>query len=85
MDDQEGQTPAARRSIVLRLSALGLAGLGAAACVPEPHYRPVARASGITDADPSDGPGRGRGTQRASGITDADPSDGPGRGRGRWR
>jgi len=34
----------------------------------------------VTDADPSDGPGRGRGTVRR-GLTDSDPSDGPGRGR----
>jgi len=70
---------------VLRLSALGLVGMGASACVPDPNFRPEARASGITDSDPSDGPGRGRGVQRASGVTDADPSDGPGRGRGTQR
>jgi hypothetical protein len=33
----------------------------------------------VTDADPGDQPGRGRGT---AGVTDADPGDAPGRGRG---
>ncbi len=40
-------------------------------------------AQGRTDADPSDGAGRGRGAPRGStGRTDSDPNDGPGNGRG---
>jgi DNA-binding transcriptional LysR family regulator len=43
--------------------------------------------TGITDADPNDGPGNGRGgyrgsrAYRSSGRTDSDPRDAPGRGR----
>jgi hypothetical protein len=44
--------------------------------------------TGITDADPSDGPGYGRGGSRVirtrTGLTDSDPSDGPGNGRRGW-
>ncbi|MCX7373231.1 MAG: hypothetical protein NTW56_12490 [Alphaproteobacteria bacterium] len=80
---------AGRRRLVLRFSALGLTALGGAACVPvQPVYTGPMR-TGITDADPSDGPGQGRGGMRAggfrTGVTDADPSDGPGRGRGGFR
>lgn len=82
-----------RRRLVLRTGALGVTGLGAAACVPaQPVYvqQPpvVVRGTGITDADPSDGPGNGRGGTRiirGTGITDADPNDGPGNGRGGYR
>lgn len=83
-----------RRRLILRTGALGVTGLGAAACVPaQPVYvqQPpvVVRGTGITDADPNDGPGNGRGGYRApvrgTGITDADPSDGPGNGRGGYR
>lgn len=39
-------------------------------------------AQGRTDADPSDGAGRGRGAPRGTtGVTDSDPNDGPGNGR----
>lgn len=81
-----------RRLLVLRLAALGGTGTALAGCVaPGPSYYgnpvPIAvpRGTGITDADPSDGPGNGRGGRRGTGITDADPSDGPGNGRGGYR
>lgn len=85
------ETRLSRRLLVLRLAALGGTGTALAGCVtPVPGYygvpAPVAvRGTGITDADPSDGPGYGRGGQRGTGITDADPSDGPGYGRGGYR
>ena len=37
--------------------------------------------TGISDSDPSDGAGYGRGGVRRSGVSDSDPSDAPGRGR----
>lgn len=50
---------------------------------------PAAGRTGLTDADPSDGVGQGRGSGYRSfgassrtGLTDADPSDGVGQGRG---
>jgi hypothetical protein len=43
------------------------------------------RGSGVTDSDPSDSPGYGRGGVRSAGISDADPHDPPGRGRGGYR
>jgi hypothetical protein len=43
----------------------------------------------MSDADPTDPPGQGRGSarppmpqQRQTGVTDADPQDAPGQGRG---
>jgi hypothetical protein len=74
-----------RRRLVLRMSAVGAATLGTAACVPVQPVYVAPRGTGITDADPNDGPGNGRGgarVYRGTGITDADPNDGPGRGRG---
>jgi len=92
MDDDKN-IPLGRRRLILRTGALGVAGLGAAGCVPaQPVYvqQPpvVVRGTGLTDADPSDGPGNGRGGSRVirgTGITDSDPSDGPGNGRGGYR
>jgi len=75
-----------RRRLVVKLGAVGAVTLGAAACVPvQPVYvRPSG--TGLTDADPNDGPGNGRGGargyHRGTGLTDADPNDGPGNGRG---
>ena len=80
-----------RRLLVVRVATLGGASVALSACVaPGPsYYAPspvmIPRGTGITDADPSDGPGNGRGGRRGSGITDADPSDGPGNGRGGFR
>ncbi len=79
-----------RRLLVMRTSGLAVLPLTLAGCIveaPRQTNAPVQqqrRASGITDQDPNDGPGSGRGTQqrRASGITDQDPNDGPGNGRG---
>ena len=50
-----------RRRLVVKLGAVGAVTLGAAACVPvQPVYvRPSG--TGLTDADPNDGPGNGRG------------------------
>ncbi len=82
-----------RRLFVLRLAALGGAGSATAACVPQggpvvyappPAYVPPQRVA-ISDADPSDTPGRGRGGHRGSGVTDNDPHDAPGFGRGGYR
>jgi len=90
MSDQnnEDKPRLGRRSMVLRLGVLGAAGT-TAACVPPPGAyapAPAYRGTGITDADPNDGPGNGRGGyRRGTGITDADPNDGPGNGRGGYR
>jgi hypothetical protein len=91
------QPKLSRRLLVLRMATVAGAGATVAACVaPAPGYYAapapvvVPRGTGITDADPSDGAGFGRGGYRGNrvrtGITDADPSDGPGFGRGgrRW-
>lgn len=86
-----------RRLLVLRVAALGGTSVAVSACVaPGPAYygnpAPVLipRGTGMTDADPSDGPGQGRGGSRVgggyrTGLTDADPNDGPGQGRGGHR
>jgi hypothetical protein len=90
-DEEAGAKPAPlrRRLFVLRLFALGGAGTATAACVPQsgpvvyapgPVYAPSRVA--ISDNDPSDPPGGGRGGHRGSGVTDNDPSDSPGFGRG---
>ena len=94
-DDDDAKPRLKRRLFVLRLAALGGATSAAAACVPQSGpvtYLPqpaVVRGTGITDADPNDGPGYGRGGTRVirtrTGYTDADPSDGPGYGRGGTR
>ncbi len=92
-DPPEAGTPKlGRRLFVLRLAALGGATSATAACVPQgppvvyapqPAYAPTRVA--ISDADPSDPPGRGRGGHRGSGVTDSDPNDRPGFGRGGQR
>lgn len=81
-----------RRLLVVRVTTLGGASVALSACVVPPgpaFYAPtqvlVPRGTGLTDADPSDGPGNGRGVRRASGVTDRDPNDGPGNGRGGFR
>ena len=87
-----------RRLFVLRVATLGAAGAVLAACVPtQPgpvHGAPFAPGrmrTGLTDADPSDGVGFGRGGYRGggnrirTGLTDSDPSDGVGFGRGGYR
>ena len=78
-----------RRLLILRLGAaapgLALAGTAVAApkgAAPDTGATPAQYRTGITDNDPSDGPGQGRGQRRGTGITDSDPSDGPGKGRG---
>jgi hypothetical protein len=82
-DDSEPENDGAPPRVARRLTILKLAVVPAAAavaaCVPAggPVYR-----TGITDSDPSDPPGRGRGGYRGTGITDSDPTDPPGGGRG---
>ncbi len=73
-----------RRLLVLRVAALGTAAATAAVPAAEAlEPTPVQYRTGITDNDPSDGPGYGRGGGRPrTGITDNDPNDGPGYGRG---
>ena len=75
-----------RRLLVLRTVALGGAGAGLTACVPPPpgYYPQPVRGTGLTDADPNDGVGNGRGGgyRRGTGLTDSDPNDGAGNGRG---
>ena len=91
MDEDKSSAGLGRRRLVLRAGALGIVALGAAACVPaQPVYvqQPIRRGTGLTDADPNDGPGNGRGGAYrggGTGTTDADPNDGPGRGRGGYR
>ena len=69
-----------RRLTVLKL-ALVPAAAALGACVPVD--RPMVGRTGLTDSDPSDPAGAGRGSAwRSSGLTDSDPSDPPGAGRG---
>lgn len=88
MDENDGAPRLKRRMLVLKLASVGAAAPALAGCVvaPQPVYAP--RGTGITDADPADGPGMGRGGYRGparTGYTDADPGDGPGQGRGSSR
>jgi hypothetical protein len=87
-DEPQGRPPTRRRLFVLRLAAM-VGVLPAAACVPQQGpvvYAPapvvVRRGTGISDSDPSDAPGNGRGGHRGSGFSDSDPNDAPGYGRG---
>lgn len=86
MAEQDGSEPKGfrRRLLVLRLAVIGGASTALSACVPagQPQYGAPMR-TGLSDSDPSDPPGRGRGGHRGSGVTDSDPSDQPGYGRGR--
>jgi hypothetical protein len=75
-----------RRLLVLRVAAAGAAVTAAAPAAQALEPTPVQYRTGITDADPGDGAGYGRGgARRGTGITDADPGDGPGFGRGGYR
>ncbi|WP_137127733.1 hypothetical protein [Roseomonas sp. HF4] len=87
MSDDQGETRLRRRLVVLRVAVVGTAAtaLGGCVLVPAAPVRPAQVRTGISDADPSDGPGMGRGGGRRTGISDADPSDGPGMGRGGGR
>ena len=87
----EAKPPLRRRLFVLRLATLGGAGAAVAACVPnqQPVFfappQQVRRGTGVSDSDPNDAPGQGRGGQRGSGFSDSDPNDAPGLGRGGQR
>jgi hypothetical protein len=84
-DDTDPKDPSARQRVGRRLLVLRLATPAAAAAlvVAAPAPAEAQRYTGITDRDPSDPPGGGRGFR--TGITDSDPSDPPGGGRGRAR
>jgi len=71
-----------RRLLVMRGASVAGIGAGLAALPGEAQ----AQRSGLTDNDPSDGPGRGRGSGGyRTGATDNDPNDGQGQGRGTQR
>ena len=78
-----------RRLLILRLASIGSAVAGAAVTPLPAAAQYYNRGTGITDSDPNDGAGNGRGgyrpAPRGTGITDNDPSDGPGNGRGGYR
>ncbi|RVT89618.1 hypothetical protein EOD42_24790 [Rhodovarius crocodyli] len=91
MSDSQDNSRFGRRLVVLRLAAVG----GAAGVVPAyaqgpksgwnapPGAAPGGQ-SGLTDNDPNDPAGNGRGQGgRPGGVTDSDPNDPPGQGRGR--
>ncbi|MCS6891491.1 MAG: hypothetical protein NZN45_07735 [Rhodovarius sp.] len=81
--DEAGAPRWFRRLLVVKLSALGA--LPVAAQGPKSGFREPP-GTGVTDTDPTDAPGRGRGMgPRQGGISDADPTDPPGQGRGRAR
>jgi hypothetical protein len=97
MIDDPTNSPLKRRLLVLRLATIGgaasvpgvVAAQGQKSGVPDapraPAPQPVPQQRpGVTDSDPSDAPGQGRGGNRApqGGVNDSDPSDPPGQGRG---
>ena len=77
--EESQRIPLGRRLLVLHLAAapvlLGAARGSAAEPLQKAPVIPV-----VTDADPGDGQGNGRGTQRKA-MTDSDPRDEAGRGR----
>lgn len=78
-EDEKKASRLGRRGLVLKFAVLGSAAPALAACVAVP---PVG-GTGVTDGDPGDPPGMGRGTAyRGTGVTDRDPVDRPGQGRG---
>ena len=97
MTDDPIRSPLKRRLLVLRLATIGgvasvpvvAAAQGPKSSVPEAPRAPAPQPApqqrpGVTDSDPSDAPGQGRGGSRApqTGLNDSDPSDPPGQGRG---
>ncbi|MCX7932689.1 MAG: hypothetical protein N2588_09115 [Rhodovarius sp.] len=78
--DEAGAPRWFRRLLVVKLSALGA--LPVAAQGPKSGFREPP-GTGVTDTDPTDAPGRGRGMgPRQGGSSAADPTDPPGQGRG---
>jgi hypothetical protein len=88
MDSNDNAPRLGRRLLVLRVAGVTAAAGALTGCVVAPPgqvYAPARVRTGLTDADPGDGPGQGRGGyagSRRTGLTDADPGDGPGQGRG---
>ena len=95
MESSPGTARLGRRLLLLRGVGIGGLAAGTSSCVAPPLYQPpppqpvyvqpVPRQ--VTDSDPVDGPGNGRGYAPAYAppvrqVTDSDPNDGPGRGRG---
>ena len=80
-DGKQGKPRIGRRLTIVKLAVVPAAA-AVAACVPAggPVYR-----GGITDSDPYDPVGGGRGGVRRTGITDSDPNDPVGGGRGGGR
>ncbi|UPY37661.1 hypothetical protein [Sediminicoccus sp. KRV36] len=81
MADHDKKDPRLSRRLMVARAASG-AGLVAAVTAVASE---ASAQRGVTDADPRDGAGQGRGSgggQYRTNATDRDPSDGPGRGRG---
>lgn len=90
-DEMVTERPLGRRSSMVMLGSALIGAAGIAATLPQ------SAEAQVTDRDPNDPAGRGRGCSgrsdsdprdpagcgRSTGITDSDPSDPAGRGRGR--
>ena len=77
-----------RRLLVLRVATAGIAATAVAPAAEALEPTPVQYRTGLTDSDPNDGVGNGRGGYRGparTGLTDNDPNDAPGNGRGGYR
>ena len=84
MADETPDPRLRRRALVLRVGAAGIVVPGVAEAQKGPQQPPR---TGLTDSDPNDAPGNGRGGQRpqGGGASDRDPNDPPGQGRGQQR
>lgn len=89
MAEEDGSKPKGlrRRLLVLRLALIGGASAAVTACGPAAAQQYGVRPrTGLSDADPADQPGLGRGgVRQVRNISDSDPSDPPGGGRGGHR
>lgn len=88
LDEDNTAARLRRRMIVIRVGTLAAMAPALAGCLAVPNVgAPASRGyrTGMTDADPHDGPGQGRGgTRIRTGYTDSDPADGAGQGRGTY-